>query len=394
MIRRTVVFPINPNKKQAEAFNTTIKLYSKSWQHCVDVAWNMKRVSKYKLHNETYSFLKASLKLKSQYLCSSRDRAAEVVKSAKMLAKRGRNASKPSIDNIPIRLDRRTLSFKKDQTIASVTTQHGRVKISLFWHKHAKKYKTWLCKAGELGLDRKRRWVIRLIFEKKQDMPPKTGIVFGGDRGTKHPLVMSNNKFYGEAWWKEHERKLLFLISRLQSKGTKSAAKHLKNVFRRLKRFRENCDRVIAKEIIASLQPGDTIVLEILTNIRKHCGVKGKAHKKHSAKMGRWSFKRLENAIIYNAELNGIYLEYVNSHYTSQTCSRCNVVLKKNRKSQSLYSCSCGLNLNADLNAARNIAYKWCTANGNTSGLPVNKPIVANSSSCSVQLQASEFIQG
>jgi transposase len=125
-----------------------------------------------------------------------------------------------------------------------------------------------------------------------------------------------------------------------------------------------------------------------LTNIRKHCGAKGKAHKKHRAKMGRWSFKRLENAIKYNAELNGIYLEYVDSHYTSQTCSRCNVVLKKNRKGQSLYSCSCGLKLNADLNAARNIAYKWCTANGNTSGQSVNLPIVTNSSLCSVQLQA------
>lgn len=95
--------------------------------------------------------------------------------------------------------------------------------------------------------------------------------------------------------------------------------------------------------------------------------------------MGRWSFKRVENAINYVAELRGIYVEYVEPHYTSQTCSQCNIVLKTNRKSQSLYSCSCGLTLNADLNAARNISNKWRIANGYAPGLFVNQPIVANS---------------
>ncbi len=141
---------------------------------------------------------------------------------------------------------------------------------------------------------------------------------------------------------------------------------------------KENCDRIVAKELISRLQPGDTVVLERLTNIRKRCGEKGRARKKHRAHMGRWSFNRVENAINYGAELHGIYVEYVEPHYTSQTCSQCNIVLKTNRKSQSLYSCSCGLMLNADLNAARNISNKWCIANGYIPGLPVNQPIVAS----------------
>ena len=135
----------------------------------------------------------------------------------------------------------------------------------------------------------------------------------------------------------------------------------------------------MARDLFYGLKAGDTIVLECLTNIRKHCGEKGKVRKNHRAKMGRWSFKRFENAVNYGAELRGIYVEYVEPHYTSQMCSKCSIICKKNRKSQSLYSCLCGLTLNADLNAARNIANKWRIANGYSLGLSVNQPIVTDS---------------
>jgi IS605 OrfB family transposase len=363
--------------EQKESLDKTIDLYTKAWNYYVDVAWEIERVSKIGVHKKAYYNLKEAYGLKAQYLCSSRDRAVEAVKAARALRKVGKKISKPSTELIPIRLDRNSLSFDKERTKASVATQDGRIKIPLVWHRQAKKFVDWFCNSGEIGIDRNGRWVLRLIFTKEPVMPQRTNNVFGADRGIKHPIVLSNNKFYGESWWKEHERKILLLIARLQSQGTKSAKHQLKKVWLRLRRFREDCDRVIAKRIIVSLLPGDTIVLEILTNIRDRCGAKGKVHKKHRAKMGRWSFKRLENAITYNAELRGIYVERVKTHYTSQTCSMCGEINKSNRRSQSLYSCSCGLTLNADLNAARNIAYKWCIANGGTSGLSVNQPIVA-----------------
>ncbi|PIX68793.1 transposase, partial [Candidatus Roizmanbacteria bacterium CG_4_10_14_3_um_filter_39_13] len=109
--------------------------------------------------------------------------------------------------------------------------------------------------------------------------------------------------------------------SKLQAKGTKSSRRHLRKLFGRLRRFRENCDRIVAKILLNKLEPGDTVVFERLTDIRERCGNKGKARKKHRANMGRWSFKRLENAICYGAQLCGIYVEYVDPAYTSQRCS-------------------------------------------------------------------------
>jgi IS605 OrfB family transposase len=369
VIQRTVVFPIHPSKEKKDAILETIKLYSQAWNYCVDVAWNMKYISKNSLHKETYKTLKEKLNLKSQYLCSARNRAVESVKAMRGLAKKGKVVSKPASEEIPIRLDARTLSFDKYMETASVATQHGRIKIVLTWHKQAKRYKGWNCKAGELGINRKGKFVIRLVFEREVVKPRRSKKVIGIDRGIRHAVVASNNKFIGKHRWREHESKLLSLRAKLQSKGTKSADQHLKKLSGRLRRFKENCDRIVAKMFFSDLSPGDTIVLEKLTNIRQQCGTKRKARKKHRANMGRWSFKRLENAITYLAELHNVYVECVEAHYTSQTCSRCGIVLKKNRKSQSFYSCSCGLNLNADLNAARNISKKWCIANGLASGL-------------------------
>jgi IS605 OrfB family transposase len=376
MITRTVVFPLDLTPDQEKSLSETVDLYTKSWNFCVDVAWREKIKSKKDLHNATYDVVRAKFELKSQYTCSSRDRALESVLSASKLIKKGKKVSKPCSKSVPLRLDKNTFSFKYNREAITVAMQKKRINISLVWHRQAKRYRDWKCISGEIGFDRWNHPVLRLFFIKEPVVYQKTGVIIGADRGTKRPIVLSTNKFYGEAAWKEHERRLFSLISRLQSKGTKSAKRHLKKVWRRLRLFRENCDRMIAKEIMKLLEPGDTIVLEDLTNIRDRCGTKGKVHKKHRKQMGRWSFKRLELLLKYYAQLEGIYIEKVKPNYTSQTCSQCGIVSKKNRKSRSLYSCSCGLNLNADLNAARNIADRWCEANGGASGPPVNRPIV------------------
>ena len=377
MVTKTVIFPIDLLEEQQNILYRTLKVYTKAFNECVDEAWGMDKISKTVLHERTYYSLKSKLGLKSQYLCSARNRAAEVVLAMRKLSKKGKKVSKPCAKLIPLRLDVRTLSFDKDKSVASIATQGARIKVAVPWYGYAERYREWHCQAGEVVIDRRGRWVLRLVFTSSVTMPQRTGRVWGADRGIKHAVVLSNNSFYGESWWKEHERKILLHIARLQSKGTKSAKQRLEKVWHRLRRFRQDCDRVVAKRIMANLEPGDTVVFEDLTHIKDRCGIRGKACKKHRKAIGRWSFKRLENTLEENAELCGIYIERVKSHYTSQMCSRCGVICKSNRKSQSFYSCRCGLHLNADLNAARNIANKWCGANGGAPGSTVNRPIVA-----------------
>jgi putative transposase len=63
--------------------------------------------------------------------------------------------------------------------------------------------------------------------------------------------------------------------------------------------------------------------------------------------------------IEYKGALIGITVRRVTEEFTSQTCSRCGQRRKANRVHRGLYTCKrCGLVINADVNAARNIRDK------------------------------------
>lgn len=82
--------------------------------------------------------------------------------------------------------------------------------------------------------------------------------------------------------------------------------------------------------------------------------VKVKAKLNHDILSQGWGefFRQLS----YKAEWNNGMLVKVEPAYTSQTCSQCGCVDKKNRKTQKSFKCqSCGFKENADLNAAINI---------------------------------------
>ena len=68
---------------------------------------------------------------------------------------------------------------------------------------------------------------------------------------------------------------------------------------------------------------------------------------------------KLVEQIEYKAALFGIAVHRVTEEYTSQSCSRCGSRRKANRVHRGLYRCKrCGLVINADVNAARNIQQK------------------------------------
>ena len=74
-----------------------------------------------------------------------------------------------------------------------------------------------------------------------------------------------------------------------------------------------------------------------------------------------WSFYQLQQYITYKAGLHGIEVRKINPAYTSQKCSCCGYVDSGNRpkeeKGQAYFKClKCGEEMNADFNAARNIA--------------------------------------
>ena len=74
-----------------------------------------------------------------------------------------------------------------------------------------------------------------------------------------------------------------------------------------------------------------------------------------SASDASWTL--LRSMLDYKAERAGSIVVEVDARHTSQACSGCGSVVKK-PLSQRWHSCSCGVELNRDVNAAVNVLHK------------------------------------
>ena len=80
-----------------------------------------------------------------------------------------------------------------------------------------------------------------------------------------------------------------------------------------------------------------------------------------------WWFNKIVNWLKDVLEEYGVKLHVVNEHGTSRQCSICDMNHENGRVKRGLYICPVtGIKINADLNAARNIAKKSRLQNTNT----------------------------
>lgn len=144
------------------------------------------------------------------------------------------------------------------------------------------------------------------------------------------------------------------LRSRLQKKGTKSAKRRAKKHAGREARRARDINHKISKCIVAEAQrTGRGIALEDLGGIRE----RARLRKPRRVTLHSWSFHQLGAFIAYKAKRAGIPVVHVDPAYTSQECSQCHHIDKRNRPSQAVFACrSCGFVEHADLNSSHNIA--------------------------------------
>ncbi|WP_433304977.1 RNA-guided endonuclease InsQ/TnpB family protein [Actinoplanes sp. CA-030573] len=144
------------------------------------------------------------------------------------------------------------------------------------------------------------------------------------------------------------------LRAKLQKIGTKSAKRLLKKRGRKEARFAADTNHVIAKRIVTEAErTGRGIALEDLGGIRDRVRLR----RPERVTLHSWAFHQLGTYVAYKAARAGVAVVYVDPAYTSQSCSHCEHVSRKNRPNQSTFQCtSCGFAEHADVNAARNIA--------------------------------------
>ncbi|MFE5715502.1 RNA-guided endonuclease InsQ/TnpB family protein [Streptomyces sp. NPDC056501] len=160
------------------------------------------------------------------------------------------------------------------------------------------------------------------------------------------------------------------LRARLQRKGTKSAKRRAKRHAGKEARRARDINHKISKCIVAEAQrTGRGIALEDLTGIRERVRLR----KPQRVTLHSWSFRQLGTFIAYKAQRAGVPVVYVDPAYTSQECSRCHHVDRRNRPSQAVFACqACGFVEHADLNSSHNIAARgwWTWVRGAESQAP------------------------
>jgi IS605 OrfB family transposase len=139
----------------------------------------------------------------------------------------------------------------------------------------------------------------------------------------------------------------------LQKRGTKAAKRRLRKLAGKEARFRKHTNHCISKVIVQTAERTERgIALEDLTGIRGRVT----ARRSQRSRLHSWSFNQLRGFVAYKARRAGVPLAAVDPRYTSQTCSCCGAIDRKNRPDQATFLCiSCGHSEVADINAARNI---------------------------------------
>jgi len=375
-MQRTVRLRLRPDAATAALFAETVALYTSSFNAVAAHGWAAGIANGVELHKATYYPERARTGLPAQLVCVARVKATEALKSAKALAAKEAKRPEdkrhmpavPHSEHCPIRYDARSYRVDLAAGTASLLTTQGRKVVIFRRSPYHHRYADWRTASADMFCDRQGRWWLHVVVTAPIQSTEPTGEVVGVDLGIVHPATDSRGNHYGSDHWGVVEGRTHNIRRRLQAKGTRSAKRHLKRLSGKQGRFRRDCDHVLSKRLVTSVQSGATLVFEDLTDIRGRAKVrKQQRRRRHS-----WSFAQLQAFTAYKAQARGIGIGYVDPRYTSQKCSACGHRERANRPNQADFRCvSCGFVCNADHNASLNIRQDYL------SRAAVSPPIVS-----------------
>lgn len=192
---------------------------------------------------------------------------------------------------------------------------------------------------------------------KVPETPIQNENCIGVDMGERRFAITSDGLMLNDKEYNARRRKIRYLKRCLQKKGTKSARKHSRKLSLKERNQSTDMCRRMANAIIKSTNAG-IIVLEDLSNIKKNTSKSKEGFKKksHNRRMAQVPFYKFKQILSYKALLNGKRVETVSPFMTSQT--DCTTGKKDGTRKNRRFYCSNGTVLDADWNAAVNIAQK------------------------------------
>ena len=325
------------------SLDDTVKAYNSCCNDILKKAYKSKTRNVCLIHNLTYKRMRRKYPtLQSSLIQCARDQSMEMLKQCKYRTLPIKDASSG------IRFDKRNVSIDIGIGMASISTIDGRKKYRFHLPSYFKRYIDWTVEAATLRLSNG-KLILSLNCFKKDSMMREPKRMLGIDRGLRNIAVLSNNVFINSNHLTAVKKGYEYLRSVLQQKGTRSAKRKLKRISGSEKRFVKDANHCISKQI--ANMPASVFVLEDLKSIRH--GNRGKTMNRF---LHGWSFFQLEWMLRYKAEALGKHVISVDPRNTSITCSKCGHIDKRSRNMSRFRCIKCGFDIDADLNASRNIA--------------------------------------
>ena len=249
--------------------------------------------------------------------------------------------------NLSLRLDKRLYSHVPgDKTKIKITTAEGRKEFQIILYPKLKELMDQYEYCDPFIFVRDGKLMIGLTFDTAKETI-KPSLCLGVDLGIRRTAACSDGRLIIDKKFNKEKRKLRYLKSQLQSKGTKSSRKHLNKLKHKEKNKNKNQTHLIANEILKT--NANIIALENLK------GIKAKKHKNQNKNaISQVPFFELRRILTYKAMNAGKSICLVSPAYTSQI-DNVSGIREGERKGCRFYAKS-GLIYDADLNAAINIA--------------------------------------
>lgn len=210
--------------------------------------------------------------------------------------------------------------------------------------------------ADPLIFKRDGRFFLAITFN-VPDVPLQNDTCIGLDMGERRFAISSEGVMFHDKEYNKRRRKLRYLKRCLQKKGTKSAHRHSRKLSIKEQNQSTDMCQKIANAVLQST-PASIIVLEDLSGIKQKTAKtkEGFKRKSHNRRMYQIPFYKFKQILSYKAPLFGKAVETVSPFLTSQT--DCTTGKKEGTRKNRRFYCKSGTVLDADWNAAINIARK------------------------------------
>lgn len=368
---------LDTTQEQYDSLLETMHRFNEACNYIANIAFKNGCVNKIELQKLVYYDVRDRFGLSAQHSIRAIAKVVEAYKRDKSI--------KPEFEpDGAVVYDQRILSWRKLEAV-SILTLKGRQIIPIRIGEYQKARLDRIRGQADL-LFRDGVFYLAVIVEAPEPSKFDPVGALGVDLGIVNLAVDSDGEVYSGSDVKKVRERNVALRARLQSRGTKSARRHLKHLSGRERRFMRHVNHCISRKLITKAKDtGRAIAREDLKGIRNSITVRKAQRYYHSS----WAFGQLGFFIDYKAVIQGVPDIVVNPRGTSHICPVCGCYDRRNRPCRDEFRCiGCGFAGPADHVAAINIEFRAA----------VNQPIVSGNflleHFCSPQGQTPPLLRG